>query len=234
MKRHASVLSAILVAMALSVIVITSSLAVPADEGLLSEIPAEPLAPSVKPDAAALRYRIDPAKSSFTVRAFRSGLLKAFGHDHTIAVRDFSGEADITASTLTPASLQLNIKADSLAVTDKVSDDDRKEIENTMKTEVLETSKYPQITFKSTSIDAEKTGEAKFKVKIWGEITLHGKTGKGYIESQVTFSGNSMRATGGFSLKQSDYGIDPPSVAGGTIKVKDELKFTFDMVAVQQ
>jgi hypothetical protein len=40
-----------------------------------------------------------------------------------------------------------------------------------------------------------------------------------------------MRAKGAFTLKQSSFGIKPVSVAGGTIKVKDELKFTFDIVA---
>lgn len=217
--------------MTLSLAVIGSSLAIPAE----IESPFEP-PPAGKisaPVPGALRYRIDPGKSNITIRAFRSGLLKAFGHDHTVAVRDFSGEIEITPDVLAPASLQLNIKADSLAITDKVSDDERAEIENTMKTQVLETSKYPQITFKSTNVAAEKAGESKFTAKIWGDIALHGATGNGYIVSQVTFSGNSLRATGAFSLKQTDYKITPPSVAGGTIKVKDELKFTFDIVAVQ-
>ena len=43
-----------------------------------------------------------------------------------------------------------------------------------------------------------------------------------------------IRASGEFSLNQSDYGIKPISVAGGTLKVKDELKFSFDMVARKQ
>jgi hypothetical protein len=31
-------------------------------------------------------------------------------------------------------------------------------------------------------------------------------------------------------LRQTDYGIAPISVAGGTVKVKDELKIDFDIV----
>lgn len=220
------------IAAALSLFVIVSSLTAPAETEARAGI--EPTEMISSPIAGALHYRIDPAKSNITIRATRSGLLKAFGHDHTIAVRDFTGDAEITPDSLTPASLQLNIKADSLAIIDKISNDERAEIENTMKNQVLETGKYPQITFKSTNVAAEKTGDAKFTVKLWGDINLHGVTGSGYIVSQVTFNGNSLRATGGFSLKQTDYKIDPPSVAGGTIKVKDELKFTFDIVAVQQ
>ena len=38
-------------------------------------------------------------------------------------------------------------------------------------------------------------------------------------------------ADGQFALRQTEYGIKPVSVAGGTIKVKDELKFSFHIVA---
>jgi hypothetical protein len=43
-----------------------------------------------------------------------------------------------------------------------------------------------------------------------------------------------LRASGEFTLNQSDYGIKPISVAGGVLKVKDEVKFSFEMVAREQ
>ena len=43
--------------------------------------------------------------------------------------------------------------------------------------------------------------------------------------------GEMLRASGDFTLKQSDYQIKPVSVAGGALKMKDELKFSFEMVA---
>ena len=39
---------------------------------------------------------------------------------------------------------------------------------------------------------------------------------------------------GPFTLRQSDFRIKPVSVAGGTLKLKDELKFAFDVVARKQ
>jgi polyisoprenoid-binding protein YceI len=192
------------------------------------------LVPSHLASAASVRYRIDASQSRFIVQAFRSGLLKAFGHDHTIQIKDFSGEALIAPDTLTPASLQLTIKADSLAVIDKVSESDRREIEQTMRQQVLETSSYPTIAFKSTQTASEKNGDGSHTVKIWGDITLHGVTGGGYIVSQVRLSGNNLQATGNFSIRQTDYKIKPVSVAGGTIKVKDEIRFTFDIAATRE
>jgi hypothetical protein len=44
-------------------------------------------------------------------------------------------------------------------------------------------------------------------------------------------SDNNLHAKGSFPLRQSEYSIKPVSAGGGTIKVKDELRFTFDIVA---
>jgi len=177
------------------------------------------------------RYQIDASQSRFIVRAFAGGFLSAFAHDHNISIREFEGEADFTYGTVEPASLRMVIKAGSLAVTDKVSDKDRQKIEGTMRDEVLEISKYPEIVFKSSSVNATKTAEGQYQARITGEITLHGVSRPLTITAQLEFADKILRAKGAFTLKQSVFGIKPVSVAGGTIKVKDELKFTFEIVA---
>ncbi len=48
--------------------------------------------------------------------------------------------------------------------------------------------------------------------------------------AQVTLDGDDLRAQGDFTLKQTDYKIKPISVVGGALKLKDELKFSFDLV----
>jgi polyisoprenoid-binding protein YceI len=165
------------------------------------------------------------------VRAFPGGFLSAFAHDHNIAIRELGGEADFTYGTVEPASLRITIKADSLAVTDKISESDRQKIQGTMRDEVLEVSKYPEIVFKSTGISATKSGEGQYQARIAGELTLHGVTRPLTINAQLEFGDKTLRAKGAFALKQSSFDIKPVSVAAGTIKVKDELKFTFDIVA---
>ena len=45
--------------------------------------------------------------------------------------------------------------------------------------------------------------------------------------------GDSLRANGEFTLRQTDFNIKPASAVGGTIKLKDELKFTFDIIATR-
>jgi len=178
------------------------------------------------------RYKINAGQSRFTVRALVGGLLSAVaGHDHTIAIRDFYGTAAFTYGAVTPASLQFTVKADSLAVTDKVSESDRNKIQTTMRNEVLEVNNYPEITFKSTNVAATRLEEGKYQTKITGDLTLHGTTRAITIDTVVTFYETSLHAEGQFALRQTEYGIKPVSVAGGTIKVKDELKFSFNIVA---
>ncbi|HJQ27001.1 MAG TPA: YceI family protein [Blastocatellia bacterium] len=178
------------------------------------------------------RYKINAAESRFTVRALVGGLLSSVaGHDHTIAIRDFYGTAQFTYGSVTPASLQFTVKADSLAVTDKVSESDRNKIQTTMRNEVLDVGSYPEITFKSTEITATRVEEGKYEARISGDLTLHGTTRQLTIHAFVTFYATSLHADGQFALRQTEYGIRPVSVAGGTIKVKDELKFSFHIVA---
>jgi hypothetical protein len=54
------------------------------------------------------------------------------------------------------------------------------------------------------------------------------------IPVRVALLGDMLRASGDFTLSQSDFGIKPVSVAGGALKLKDELKFSFEIVARKQ
>jgi polyisoprenoid-binding protein YceI len=180
------------------------------------------------------QYAIDPVMSRFTIRAFATGMFSALGHSPTLAVRDFSGEAQFASGTLDGASLTLKIKADSLSVQDNVSDKDRKEIERTMNQQVLETARYPEIVFKTTAVAANKSGDGQYVLNLAGELTLHGVTQKQPVAAQVAIIGNTLRAHGEFSVLQTSYGIKPVSVAGGAVKLKDELKCSFDILARKQ
>jgi polyisoprenoid-binding protein YceI len=198
---------------------------VPANSEAGSERAATPSADGVA------RYRIDAGQSRFMVHAFAGGLLSALAHNHNIAVREFSGEAQFTYGSFEPASLHLTVKAGSLAVTDKISEKDRNDIERTMRDEVLETGKYPEIVFRSTGVSATKLAEGKYRAKISGNLSLHGETRGVEFNAEIDLSANSLRAKGDIPLKQTSFNIKPVSVAGGTIKVKDEVKLSFDIVA---
>jgi polyisoprenoid-binding protein YceI len=179
-------------------------------------------------------YAIDSDMSTFTVRAFASGMLSALGHSPTLAVRDFTGKADFSPSSLDAAALHIKIKAGSLNVTNNVSDKDRREIERTMNQEVLETARFPEIVFESSKVSASKVSDGQYLVNLVGDLSLHGVTNSEPLSAQVALIGDTLRAHGEFSLLQTAYGIKPVSIAGGSLKLKDELKCSFDILARRQ
>ena len=179
-----------------------------------------------------VHYQLDPAASRFTVQAFAEGLLSMFGHDPLIGVKDFQGEASFVPETFENASLKLTINANSLRVVNDVKEKDRKDIERTMRDEVLETGKYPEIVFQSNNVLLNQIGEGRYRARVIGNLTLHGVTQSNIsINGEVTLNNDGLKAKGDFAIKQSDYKIKLVSVAGGTLKIKNEVKGRFDILA---
>jgi polyisoprenoid-binding protein YceI len=176
-------------------------------------------------------YVIAAAASQFTVQVFAGGVLSAFGHSPVIAIRDFSGEAEVEPGDLSHSRLRIAIQAGSLAVKNEISDKDRREIERMMHEEILETSSYPEIVYACASVSATQSSEGQYSVTLNGELTMHGVTRPQPVGARVTLDGDSLRAFGNLTLRQTDYDLKLASVAGGALKVKDELKFSFNMLA---
>jgi polyisoprenoid-binding protein YceI len=178
-----------------------------------------------------VHYVTDARASQFTVQVFAGGLLSSFGHNPTIAIRDFSGEAEVNPDAVERSSLKLTIHAASLTVRDDISDKDRSEIERSMQQEVLESSSYPEIVYECSNLSATKAGEGQYSATLNGDLTMHGVTNRQIVPARVSLNGDSLRAFGDFTLRQTEYGLQLASAAGGALKVKDELKFSFNIVA---
>jgi polyisoprenoid-binding protein YceI len=161
---------------------------------------------------------IDSEKSIMTVHVLKSGVFSAFGHEHQISAPIQQGKVSENDSTV-----ELTVDARKMRVEDKdVSEKDRAEIQETMLgPKVLETAQFPEIRFRSTTV--ESTGGGKFVVK--GDLTLHGQTRPIRFEVQ----GRNGRYQGTAELKQKDFGITPITVGGGAVKVKNELRVEFDI-----
>jgi polyisoprenoid-binding protein YceI len=184
----------------------------------------------VEARSAVDRYLIDPGISRFTVRAFATGLLSALGHNPTVGIRDFQGEVRLAPDSLDGAGLNLKIDPRSLAVQDQISDKDRREMERQMNEEVLETSRFPEINYDCSSVSGTIPGP----VTLNGQLTLHGVIRNQPVEVRLNVMGNLLKGSGEFTIRQSDYNIRLVSAVGGTIRLKDELKLSFDMAARKQ
>ncbi len=183
------------------------------------------------PTAAATIYTLDPGVSTLTARAFATGLLASMGHNPTFAIRQFAGEARLSTETPEQASVRIVVQSGSLELTDQISDKDRREIERTTRNEVLETSRFPEIIFEASNPSMSKGGEGHYWANITGKLTIRGMAQTQQITAQVTVNDSQLRASGEFTVRQSSFGIKPVSVAGGTLKLKDDVKVTFDFVA---
>lgn len=170
--------------------------------------------------AEAPSQAIDTGKSTMTVRVSKSGLFSAFGHEHEISapIRQGSFNTD-------KPSVELAVDARALRVADKdVSDKDRADIQQTMLgSKVLDSQLFPEIRFHASQV--QRAADSEWTVQ--GDLTLHGQTRAVKFRVKASSDGHYRGAA---ELKQSDFGITPVTVAGGTVKVKDEVRIEFDVV----
>ena len=180
---------------------------------------------------ATLVFRLDPSQSKFIAHAQRGGLLWFKGHEHLVAAREFSGEAKLNADSLASGSLQITVKTESMEETSDAFTEPQKQIINRELREiVLEPAKYPEIVFKSSRVTGKWRGNGQYYLKIVGDLTLHGVTRSIVIPVQVTLTGKDLRATGVFSINRSDFKVKATSAFHGMIRVRNKVKFTFDIV----
>ena len=156
-----------------------------------------------------------------------------FQWDSRPAIRGFEGEVRLDADAIESSSLRFSIDPSALDVPQEMNSKDRREMEKVMKEEVLETSRFPEIVFESAKVTGEQSSEGNYRVNISGKLTMHGETQTETVSAQVSVNGQKLHAHGDFTLLQTDYGIKPYSAAAGGLKLKDELKFSFDLVARQ-
>jgi polyisoprenoid-binding protein YceI len=162
---------------------------------------------------------IDAAHSTLTVFVYKSGLFSAFADNHEIAAPIASGSISEDA----PLSVELTVRAASLRVLDPdLAANRREEVQTRMLgPEVLDVAKFPEITFASTAI--EPAGQDRWQVS--GRLTIRGRT----QPIRFTVARQNDKYRGEAMVKQRDFGIEPIKIAGGTVKVKDEVTVRFEI-----
>lgn len=177
------------------------------------------------------RYRLDSSQSKFIGHAMAGGLLWFKGHDHLVAVREFSGEAKFTRDQISPASLEITAKTGSMVETSSVFTDQQKQIiDKELREIVLQPNQYPEIVFRSTQVSGKKSPGDEYDLTITGNLTLHGVTRQITIPAKITFSGSDLKAVGEFSIDRGDFKVKATSAVHGLVRVRDKIKFTFDII----
>ncbi|OLE12189.1 MAG: hypothetical protein AUG89_08180 [Acidobacteria bacterium 13_1_20CM_4_56_7] len=158
------------------------------------------------------------SSSRLLVHAYKSGLFSGFADNHEI-------EAPISEGSVDEGGLQVkfSVEARRMKVLDpKLSADKRREVQERMEgPQVLDSARFPTITFESTKVERTDPGS----LLVQGRLSLHGAA----RPISLTVKNENGRYVGTCTLSQREFGITPISIAGGTVKVKDELKIEFDM-----
>jgi polyisoprenoid-binding protein YceI len=160
----------------------------------------------------AAQKQIDPDRSSLTIHVGKTGLLSAAGHEHIVMAPVAEGSIDDGQ----PSHINIRVEAALLAV---MPEEHQTEVQYSMQERVLESSRFPEITF--TSEDIQPIGDNAWNVS--GNLQLHGQARLIHL-SVRNVDGRYVGAT---TIKQTDYGIQPISALGGAARVKNELKIDF-------
>lgn len=171
-------------------------------------------------------HTLGPDTGRLLVKTGRSGLGRKAGHDLTIEVTRWSGEAVVDTADPARCAVTLEAEVDSFAVREgaggvkPLTDGDRAEIGKVLRQKILRTSAHPRITFRSTAV--EGTPEA---FTIEGELTIMGQTRPVTVRGRI----DGDRARGTATVVQSRWGIKPYSALLGALKLADEVGIEFDV-----
>jgi polyisoprenoid-binding protein YceI len=164
-------------------------------------------------------HAIDVAHSHITVSVFKEGIFAFAADNHVVNAPIASGSFNDD-----PKAVVVRVDATKMQVLDpKMPADRRDKVQaNMVGPAVLDAVHYTLIEFRSTTI-ATTDGN---NWTVTGDLTLHGQT------HPITFGVTRVDAThfhGTTMLRQSVFGITPIRIAGGTVKVKDDVKVDIDI-----
>jgi polyisoprenoid-binding protein YceI len=183
--------------------------------------------------AASRTYVVDAAQSLVQVMVGKSGAFSFAGHEHEVLAPSVSGEVVADPDDLATSVVSLSFEAAALKVTGKgePAKDVPKVQEKMVGAEVLDATRHPTISFRSRSVAGRKTADGAWDVQVTGELTLRGVSRPLTVPLRVQIAGQSLSASGRAVIRQKDFGIQPVSAAGGTVKVKNELVIDCRIVA---
>lgn len=181
-------------------------------------------------------YKIDSDLSQIVLRVYRGGAMARLGHDHVVSSQNVQGYIALNkesgqchADFFAPLSMlivddpELRIAAE-LDTTPSPSD-----IAGTKNNMLisLEAANFPFVQLASKDCSGVLSGTETTVV-----LTLHGVSQQRNLQINLqSIDDNQLLISGEFSIKQTDFGIEPFSIMSGLIKVEDKVDLTYQLTA---
>jgi polyisoprenoid-binding protein YceI len=194
---------------------------------------AAPQSSPAQASAAGDAYTVRKANSHLLAVTGKTGLFSFAAHDHAVMATQWTAAVNLNLQQLSQSGVTVSIPVSALVIDSDEArkaaglgsgpgpDDVRKIQQRMLSSEILDAQRYATIEFRSSQVRVISPE----KLEVTGDLTLHGRSQT--IKVQVDYA---PAADGGylfkadFPISQSDFGLKPESVAGGTVKVKDEVK----------
>ncbi|MGH7537476.1 MAG: YceI family protein [Gemmatimonadales bacterium] len=193
------------------------------------------LALALVPAAAAAQagdsvvYRFAPS-SRFEVKTGKAGLFGFAGHDHVIRARWYSGRVVYHPDAPANSRVEIVVPTDSLEVLTPPDTEEIRKVTADMRTEVLDVARYPEIRFESRTVTPIPGG-----LRVLGRLVIKEVTREVSVDVRVAVGADTLRASGSFAVKQTDFGIRPSRGGpGGTVRVADRVTFRFEALAIRE
>jgi hypothetical protein len=216
----------------------------------LAACQTSPPAPQSAPSASAVAeqttvpagariYEVLPEQSLLQILVYRGGPMARLGHNHVIASHQMKGAVYVTDDVL-QTRFDISFPVNELTV-DEPGQRERAGADfppgvpqsardgtriNMLSEALLDGATFPDIRLRATDVVASGDG---FDLTV--EITIKDQVRSVRVPAMVKRSDGALTATGEFSLKQSELGFKPFSVAMGTLVVVDEMRVRFELVA---
>ncbi|MEA3291136.1 MAG: YceI family protein [Pseudomonadota bacterium] len=184
-------------------------------------------------------YRLDPAQSEALIYVYRGGRLAHLGHNHVVMSRSVQGYLFL-ADDLTASRLDLFVPLDALIVDDSQQRTAAGEDFSTKPTpdavdgtrrNMLGERGLNAVSHPFVAASVKVTGGTLPNVDLDAALTIHGFTRNLPLHAAVKLEYGRAIASGEFSLRQTDFGMQPYSVLGGALVVQDEIRIRFRLVA---
>ncbi len=179
-------------------------------------------------DEDSVVYEVSSA-SRLDVKTGKAGLFGFAGHAHLVRARAGSGRIAYYPNRPAASHVDISVPTDSLEVLTPPDTEEIRKVAAAMRDEVLQVELHPTISFVSTAVSATSSG-----LDVRGQLTIAGQTRDVDVVMSLEFTGDTLRANGGFAVKQSDFGIRPyRGGPAGTVRVADRVTFELAIVAIR-
>ncbi len=194
----------------------------------------------VRPEGTAgERYRIDSSQSELRILVYRTGPMAALGHDHVIVNRTLGGWVRY-AGTVSEAAFALIVPDAGFVVDDAgarreegadFADETPEEarsgtMRNMQSPALLDSAEFPEITLKSVAVNGV---QGEFTATVAISVAGHESTLE--VPFTLEMSPGRLNVSGALWVRQSALGLTPFSVMMGALRVRDDMRIKFRLVA---